>query len=119
MRRFLNTILFLTYTVTSVTGLILLKAHLADARVFFAKAELVALPVLFVCTGATLYVASFAIWLVVLQRNELSVAYPAAIGLTLVFSTLAAGVFLGETLSTRRVVGIAIIFVGIWIVTRS
>jgi hypothetical protein len=43
-----------------------------------------------------LYIASFLIWLVILGRNDLSVAYPIAIGLTLAFSTLAASIVIGE-----------------------
>ena len=38
----------------------------------------------------------------ILARNDLSVAYPIAIGLTLVFSTLAARIVIGEGVSPTR-----------------
>jgi multidrug transporter EmrE-like cation transporter len=64
-------------------------------------------------TTAALYIGSFAVWLVILGRNELSVAYPIAIGLTLAFSTCTTGVMLGEVLTAWRIGGIALVFLGI------
>ena len=87
-----DVVLFAAYTASSVIGLLLL--------------------------GASLYVASFAVWLVILARHELSSAYPAAIGLTLAFSTLGAVLLLNEALNVARLVGIALIFLGIFLVTR-
>jgi drug/metabolite transporter (DMT)-like permease len=66
-----------------------------------------------------LYIASFLIWLVILGRNDLSVAYPIAIGLTLAFSTLAASIVIGEVISPARSLGVLVIFFGIWLVTRD
>jgi multidrug transporter EmrE-like cation transporter len=56
---------------------------------------------------------------VILGRNDLSVAYPIAIGLTLVFSTLAARIVIGEVVSPTRCLGVLVIFFGIWLVTRT
>jgi drug/metabolite transporter (DMT)-like permease len=115
----LDLALFALYTACSVVGLIVIKSWLGVARLSVAGGELFAKPVLMAAVGACLYVFSFAIWLAILARNELSSAYPVAIGLTLVFSTVLARVTLGETLSPVRILGIAVVFAGIWLVTRA
>jgi multidrug transporter EmrE-like cation transporter len=50
---------------------------------------------------------------------ELSIAYPIAIGLTLVFSTLASWLVLSETISVLRLLGMLLIFIGIVVIARS
>lgn len=67
--------------------------------------------------GAALYVTSFLVWLVILSRNELSFAYPVAVGLTLLFSSLVASLVLQEAMSWTRIVGIVVIFAGVWMVS--
>lgn len=74
---------------------------------------------LFVGAGASLYICSFLLWLILLAKNDLSVAYPIAAGLTLVCSSFAASSLLDEQITLGRILGIAVIFVGIWLVARS
>ena len=110
--------LFAAYTASSVIGLLLLKHSLPLVRAGWPVGLTVSLPTLLLLLGALLYIASFAVWLVILARHELSSAYPAAIGLTLAFSTLGAVLLLDEALNTARIAGIALIFIGILLVTR-
>ena len=110
--------LFSAYTVSSVLGLLLLKHALPLVRVDWQNGISIGAPILLLAFGACLYIASFAVWLVILARHELSVAYPTAIGLTLAFSTIGAALYLGEPLNALRWLGIALIFVGILAVTR-
>jgi multidrug transporter EmrE-like cation transporter len=117
--RYLNFALFAAYTIASVTGLILLKSNMVAAKGLVVRMDWLAAPVAFALAGAVLYIGSFAVWLVILGRNELSVAYPIAIGLTLVFSTVTASVLLGESLTLGRIVGITMVFLGIVAITRS
>lgn len=119
MSRPLDVALFILYTACSVVGLIVIKSWLSVARLSVVGGAFFAKPVLMAAFGACLYILSFAIWLAILARNELSSAYPVAIGLTLVFSTLLARFTLGETLSPARVLGIGVVFAGIWLVTRA
>jgi len=66
--------------------------------------------------GAAAYGTSFLIWLLILRKYDLSVAFPIAAG-SLIIGTQAAGyLFLGETLSTTHMVGVALIIAGITIV---
>jgi multidrug transporter EmrE-like cation transporter len=110
--------LFAVYTASSVVGLLLLKHALPLARIDWQGGSYVTASVLLLACGACLYIASFAVWLFILARHELSAAYPAAIGLTLAFSTIGAALLLSEPLSPLRLAGIALIFIGILLVTR-
>jgi multidrug transporter EmrE-like cation transporter len=75
-------------------------------------------PILYVCAGAMLYIFSFLAWLVILTRQELSVAYPIAIGLTLTFSTIGAVVYLEEPVSIGRTAGI-VFYIFRYLVNRA
>ena len=110
--------LFAGYTAASVIGLLLLKHALPLVRADWQGGSFLTAPALVLAVGACLYIASFAVWLIILARHELSAAYPTAIGLTLAFSTVGAALLLGEPLSPLRIGGIVLIFVGILLVTR-
>lgn len=114
----LNVLLFLGYTLASVAGLIILKMHLGPAREF-VNGQLAWSSISLVAVGAALYIAGFVFWLGILLRMDLSLAYPIAVALTLVFSSLAGWLLLNEMLSASRLLGIMVIFAGIVIVTRS
>ena len=68
--------------------------------------------------GAALYAASFLVWLVIVSRLPLTVAYPVAIGLSLVAITFGAVLWLGEPLSGARLTGAGLILAGIALVVR-
>jgi multidrug transporter EmrE-like cation transporter len=112
-------LLFGIYAIGSVTSLLLIKHWLPLAQATFRTVELFAVPNLLVCGGAILYVVSFLIWMVILTRNDLTVAYPIAVGLTLLLSTIGATMLLNEPVSAMRVAGVVLIFAGIVTVVRS
>ena len=64
------------------------------------------------------YVGSMIIWLMVLSRSSVSIAYPMS-SLGYITSAVAAYYFLGEDLSVVRLVGIFVILVGVYIVAKS
>jgi multidrug transporter EmrE-like cation transporter len=119
MSRSLDVVLFCIYTAASVAGLIIIKAGLAQPQAGGQAASFLMTPTFIVGIGSLLYIASFLIWLVILGRNDLSVVYPIAVGLTLIFSTLAASIVIGETISPARCLGVLVIFLGILLVTRT
>ena len=119
MRCWNDAALYVVYAVASVVGLLLLKTWLKPLQLGFQITSLPVKPILYVCAGAMLYIFSFLAWLVILSRQELSVAYPIAIGLTLTFSTIGAVVYLGEPVSFVRTAGIVFIFSGILLIARS
>ena len=72
----------------------------------------------FVVAGLGLYVVSAVVWLAVLSRVALSFAYP-IVALSYVFTPLLAWLILGEQLPSLRWLGIAVIFLGVFVVSRS
>lgn len=115
----MDVVLFSAYTVTSVVSLMLIKYWLPSMKLAWEQGEPFANPGFFVLLGLTLYVVSFILWVAVLARQPLSVAYPTAIGLTLIFSTIGALTVLGEPLLLSRVLGIGLIIAGVFLVVRA
>ncbi len=68
--------------------------------------------------GLACYVVSVAVWILGLSRVEVSVAYP-LLSLGYVLNALAAWWLFGEALTPMRIVGIGIIIVGVYVLTRS
>jgi multidrug transporter EmrE-like cation transporter len=72
----------------------------------------------FVLAGLTCYVISVMVWIMALSRVEVSIAYP-MLSIGYVVNALAAWYLFGEAVSAQRMVGIATIIVGVFIVARS
>lgn len=72
----------------------------------------------FVVLGLGCYVVSVAVWILVLSRVEVSLAYP-MLSVGYVVNALAAAWLFGEPLGALRVAGIGVIIVGVWMVARS
>src|SRR3989338_4300018 len=73
----------------------------------------------YIITGLILYGFSFLIWLRVLTFNDLSRSYPIFATIVFLMTTLGSIIFLKENITLIRVVGIAIMLTGIFIVARS
>lgn len=110
---------FAGYVVLGVVGLVLLRANLATAGTLVRSGELTRAPVLLALLGALSYGASFLLWLVVLSRVPLSVAYPVAVGVTIAFSTLFAWLLLHEPMSLRLLLGLVMIVAGVTLVSTA
>jgi len=72
----------------------------------------------FIILGIICYVISVIIWIGVLSRVDVSVAYP-MISLGYVVNAIAAYYLFGEALSAMRMSGIFIILIGVYMVARS
>jgi multidrug transporter EmrE-like cation transporter len=68
--------------------------------------------------GLICYVISVVVWIMALSRVEVSIAYP-LLSIGYVVNAIAAWYLFGEAVSVSRLVGIGIIIVGVYIVTRS
>jgi multidrug transporter EmrE-like cation transporter len=110
---------FAGYVVLGVLGLVLLRANLAQAATLMRAGELARAPVLLAGLGALSYGASFVLWLVVLARVPLSVAYPIAVGVTIGFSTLFAWLLLREPINLRMLLGLVLIVAGVSLVSTG
>ena len=68
--------------------------------------------------GLGLYVVSVAVWIMALSRLDVSLAYP-MLSIGYVVNAIAAWRLFGEALTAQRMVGIATIIVGVFLVARS
>ena len=68
--------------------------------------------------GLTIYIGSVGVWLMVLSRAPMSIAYPMS-SLSFVASAIAAYYFLGESLPGIRIAGIIVILIGVYMVAKA
>ena len=114
-----DVLLFAVYTLASTAALLLMRSWLGQARVEWMDGSALGWAAVLAGAGVGLYVAGFSVWMILLMRQEVSVAYPVSIGLTLLFLSLGSTLILGERLSLPRVGGMVLILTGVVLVTRS
>lgn len=68
--------------------------------------------------GLSFYVISVVVWIMALSRVEVSIAYP-MLSIGYVVNALAAWWLFGEAVTMTRIVGIGIIIIGVYVVSRS
>ncbi|KAB7738994.1 MULTISPECIES: SMR family transporter [Parvibaculum] len=72
----------------------------------------------YVVFGLACYVVSVAVWLLALSRVEVSFAYP-LLSVGYIVTAVAAWYFFGEAVTPVRIAGIAVIIVGVIMISRS
>lgn len=72
----------------------------------------------YVIFGLACYVVSVGVWLLALSRVEVSFAYP-MLSVGYIVTAIAAFYFFGEAVSPIRVAGIAVIIVGVFLISRT
>lgn len=72
----------------------------------------------YILFGLFIYVFAVVVWLLVLSRVEVSIAYP-MISLGYITTALAAYYYFDEPLSVSRLAGIGIIILGVYLVART
>ena len=68
--------------------------------------------------GVACYVVSLVVWIMGLSRVEVSIAYP-MLSIGYVLNALAAWYLFGESLTAQKLIGIAFIVAGVFLVARS
>jgi drug/metabolite transporter (DMT)-like permease len=68
--------------------------------------------------GILIYIASFILWLVIIYRIDLSIAMPVG-SAAYVFIPIMAIIFLHETVSPLRWLGIGMVILGIYFISKS
>ncbi|MDA0911586.1 MAG: SMR family transporter [Proteobacteria bacterium] len=71
----------------------------------------------FVILGLMCYVISFVVWLMVLSRVPVGLAYP-MVSIGYIVTAIAGYFLLGETLTATRVAGIFVIILGVYLVAK-
>jgi len=72
-----------------------------------------------IMSGVFLFGISFILWLFILSRLKLNVAYPIALSSEVTITTVVAWFLFKEYLSLAQILGIAIIIVGIFLLLKS
>jgi drug/metabolite transporter (DMT)-like permease len=111
-------LLFVAFTVCTSSGLLLFKYGWPGFRAAAASGHWASYSTFLVVLGAGLYGASFLLWLIIVSRLALTIAYPVAIGLSLLAVTAGAVIWLGEPLTIARVAGAGLILVGVALIVR-
>ena len=68
--------------------------------------------------GMTCYALSIGIWLIVLGKTEVSLAYP-LLSIGYIITAIIGYYFLGENVNLTRIAGVALICFGIVVISRS
>jgi multidrug transporter EmrE-like cation transporter len=71
-----------------------------------------------IISGLVTYVLSVVLWLLVLSRVQVSVAYP-MVSLGYILNAVIAYYLFGEPLTSMRMLGIFVIIAGVYLVARS
>lgn len=71
----------------------------------------------FIITGIVIYVVSLALWLLLLSRVPVGIAYP-MMSLGYIFNAIGAYFIFGEYLSYPQVMGIFVIIFGVYLLTQ-
>lgn len=117
--------LLIISVISNVTANILLKSGVNKAGGFALSKESLISDLLkaafnpFIIIGLILYGFSFTLWLRVLSISDLSKAYPIFVTCVFILTTIGSVFILKETVTFIRIIGIAILIAGIFIVARS
>jgi len=72
----------------------------------------------FILGGLACYVVSVVVWIMALSRVPVSVAYP-MLSVGYIVNAVAAWLLFGESITAQKLVGIAFIIVGVFLVARA
>ncbi|MFC3886484.1 EamA family transporter [Bacillus songklensis] len=100
-----------------VTGQILWKIAVSSIQEWNMQSALSLVISPFFIGGAFLYVLATGLWLVILSKLPLSVAYPFQ-SISYVFGAVAAYFIFKETISIQQWIGIAVIIFGVYLIAK-
>lgn len=117
--------LLILSVVCNVTANVLLKFGVTKAGGFALSPNTLVTDLIktalnpYIMGGLVLYGFSFIIWLRVLSISDLSKSYPIFVTIVFILTTIGSVIFLKESVSTLRLMGIAILIAGVFLVARS
>jgi len=92
------------------------ELHFSWANIIPMGLQLITSP--HIMLGLFFYVISVVVWIAVLSRVDVSIAYP-MLSIGYIVNAIAAHYLFGEAITTTRVSGIFLILVGVYLVARS
>lgn len=124
MNRSMLMLILANVAMTSLAQIVL-KAGMSAPDVVRALAGGLRLPALvtvflhpWVIIGLALYAGAAVVWLLVLAKVDVSLAYP-FVGLGFVVTMVLAWAFMGETVTATRIAGTVLIMAGVVVLARS
>jgi drug/metabolite transporter (DMT)-like permease len=116
-KRQMRFILLIIYVITSSIGVVLIRLGGMQTKLIL-KADLVSLSSNWIfMSGLLFYIVSFPLWIVILQKFELTYISPVAYGLVFVSIAILSKFLLHEEISWRTVIAFVLIFAGIVVAT--
>jgi len=115
-----NLLLIFIYILCVTTAQLLLKISMMNMGMvkidinFFVKS----FSDVRIIAGTFLYCVSFIIWIITLNRVEITFAYP-LLSLSVVLVAIISWLFFNETFNMIRLSGIALTIMGAWLVVKS
>lgn len=116
MNFLIDSILYLLSAVFAVLGMVILRIALANQDIEHVIASPETL--LRLALGTSLYLGGIAVWLLVMIRIPLGIAYPIATGLVIVASVLGGQIFLAEMITIKQWSGVMAIMLGIILLSK-
>ena len=110
-------LLFLSYALCSGSGLVILKKVVSNISINNLNDVFDILVSGRFVLGFLLYVLGFILWMLILSKFKLNVAFPSAMSLFFIVSSLGSYFFLKESFSIQNIIGIFLCFGGIWLIT--
>lgn len=115
----MNYILIAAYLLCSVGGLTLVKIG-GDVNSFSAQSSFFTLSLSYsTLIGLILYIFSFLLWMIIIQRFNLSYIQPIATGLSYVLIILVSVLILKESISAIQWVGLIFVLIGVVLMNLS
>ena len=107
--------LFILYALCSSSGLIILKIAMNNKALNSSNSLDIFLQPKFII-GFILYAFGFVLWLMIISKFKLNIAFPIATSLFFITLTLGSYFILNETFPTIHIVGIGLCLIGILLI---
>ena len=117
MEKYINILIFIGNSFFSGIGLILLKMAISSSKfVFNIKSMIDLISVKFI-VGFCFYVFGFILWMIILSKFKLNFAFPIAMSLIFIVSSLGSLIILKENFGINHIIGTLFCLIGIIIIT--
>lgn len=116
MKNTTSIIFFLLYAIISSSGLVLFKSGSENLKVNYIKGLLNLEISSQVLIGILCYGLSFIMWLLIVNKLDLTYAMPLGVGLTNIFVIIGSKFILKEEITINKIIAIVLIVVAVFII---
>lgn len=116
MKNTTSIIFFLLYAIISSSGLVLFKSGSENLKVNYIKGLLNLEISSQVLIGILCYGLSFIMWLLIVNKLDLTYAMPLGVGLTNIFVIIGSKFILKEEITINKIIAIVLIVIAVFII---